>query len=240
MSEEALPQAKMELCSERSTFSEMMFHLREIGRECVIPAIVEEYDRGTHMATVKPIVQYSKDTVSGSVDYDRPTYKNIRVMQMRHGGYMIDWPIKVGDTGILIAVDRSWNKVAEANGNDDESQNKGAGPADDYSLALFENGIFIPDSWVSDKGSDYENDNTLVIRGLKKDCSIDLIIDDPNNTKAYLKKFSVRHDGLYLDDKPFKPEGGMNLISGDYSNVVFTDVTEGDYAGKTKIDIFYK
>jgi len=225
-----------EIATEKGLMATLM-RFEKMKRESCMPAIVTAVN-ADHTVDLYILVRKKIPTVKGPVFQTRKELKNIPWMQMRHGSYAIDWPIKRGDTGWLFAADRANGYTRLENAKENVDENKGPCDLEADGLCEYTYGMFIPDSWFDDDR--YHENKTLTIRGLQKDCSIDLIIDDPDKKKKYLKKFSVRHDGLYLDDKPFEGGGGMNLISGDYSNIVFTPITDGYYAGKTKIDVFYK
>ena len=133
-------------------FYNTLFRLHEVRREGVLPAIVLAYDRGTHMAKVKPLVKFVKETASGDVGFDRPEYEEIPVMQFCHGGFVVDAPIMPGDTGLLVSVDREWRTAREKNSavlkpGDDGKANEGAQIPDSKDLSSFEWGVFIPMNW---------------------------------------------------------------------------------------------
>ena len=148
-----LPQYDRGKCKTELGFIEPLFRLKEVDKQGVIPAIVRSYDRKTGIATVQPIVTYVVDTKEGEKLIPRGTY-DVSVIRFAHGGFVIDAPLFVGDTGWLIAADRNAKDAKEANSKilnadqDDESPyNEGFKRPTDDSLRSFSWGFFIPDTW---------------------------------------------------------------------------------------------
>ena len=161
--EEALPMFNRDEIATEAGFFDVMFRLHDIKRECVMPARVISYDRENHLASVQPLVQKFKETSQGKSFWNRDTYENIPVLFSRHGGFVIDFPIDVGETGYLIATDRP-NTLARLKNSDwDASKNKGPQPPDDESLSSFEHGLFVPCSFQNFPLSD-ENKTNLIIK----------------------------------------------------------------------------
>ena len=113
-----------------------------------IPAIVEDYDPIEHNATILPIVKRIIST-TGKDEYEKRPSVRVPVLQCRHGGFVFDFPVKNGDTGWLISVDRAWSFAKNANKNRNTDLNKGPVPPDSRSLGGFEHGFFLPASWAS-------------------------------------------------------------------------------------------
>lgn len=166
-------------------FFKTLFRLHEMGREGVLPAIVEAYDRKNGMVYVKPLAKHAATDVDNKeVLEDRPTYK-VHAARFMHGGFVIDAPIYKGDTGWIVAGDRNCSgaiaensTVLDAPQSDEDPKNKGAARPSDNSLASFAWGFFIPDSWGDSK---YAESDGLVIAG------------DAG-------KIEIRRNGIYIDD----------------------------------------
>lgn len=152
------------------TFLMRLFRLYDVGRECCIPAVVEKYDRGTHKATVKPLVNRWK-MESGEIEEFERAPVTVGVLQFAHGGFVVDAPVFRGDTGWLFAGDRGASAAMSANSaylykaepEDPEEweNNKGAQSPDNADGAQFVHGFFVPCSWAETGLSDGDG---LVIR----------------------------------------------------------------------------
>lgn len=153
------------------TFFMRLFRLYDVGRECCIPAIVEEYDRGAHTATVRPLVRHWKREGGEIEEFERAPV-TVGVMQFAHGGFVVDAPVFRGDTGWLFAGDRGASAAMSANSTylyapepedaeEMEKKNKGAQSPDNADGARFVHGFFVPCSWAATGLSDGDG---LVIR----------------------------------------------------------------------------
>ena len=138
-------------------FFDMMFHLHDVTIERCIPAIVTKIgigDDGNKDGTVEvlPLAKYMKRTSEGIATFDRNKVE-VPILRSAHGGFVIDYPVFVGDTGYLFSCDRNCKTAIENNSEilsqDDpnEGKNKRAAKPDDYSLFGFANGFFVPCSW---------------------------------------------------------------------------------------------
>lgn len=141
------------------TYLLRLFKLFELKRECCIPAIVEEYDRKTHTATVRPLVNHWKRNADKLEDVGRMPV-TVGVLQFAHGGFIIDAPLFRGDTGWLFAGDRAASEVMVANSSFlyknqredlkwEDEKNKGAASPDNSDGAHFIHGFFVPCSWAA-------------------------------------------------------------------------------------------
>lgn len=165
-------------------FFKTLFRLHEMGREGVLPAIVEAYDRANGIVYVKPLAKHAATDVDNKeVLEDRPTYK-VHAVRFMHGGFVVDAPIYKGDTGWIVAGDRNCKNaitenstVLDAPQSDEDQKNKGAARPSDNSLASFAWGFFILDSWGDSGLSDADG---IVISGKGG-------------------KVQIREDGIYVD-----------------------------------------
>ncbi len=209
------PKAQYDLATigEWVGFFKTIFDLHDRKVQSCLPAIVEEYDRKIHMATVKPLASYVYTDGNEEFDAERPSYK-VRVMQFFHGGFLVDAPVYKNDTGILIAGDRNAKTAIDGNSNAilqdleyGKSENKGPAAADFSTILSFENGFFIPCSFTAFDADDGDN---LVI--MKRDSigrfvtmkvgidgiSIKRSIGDDNSTT---ESYRIDDDGIKFDGK---------------------------------------
>ena len=104
-----------------------------MGMQCVIPAIVQSYDKTTNRAVVKPAIT---GIASQGQKVPKEPYIDIPVLNLSGGGFVISFPIKMGDNGWLIASDRDISIF---------KQNLEESAPNTLRKHKFEDGFFIPD-----------------------------------------------------------------------------------------------
>lgn len=235
----ALPNYDRDEIKDPAAFFRTLFHLRDIKEERAIPAVVTDYDAKTGEVTALPMAKYTFDTRDGEAEADRDQIK-VRALHVCHGGYSISIPILKGDTGWIIAGDRNCKSAIDKNSNivandltDEELKDKTEKP-DDHTLLSFENGFFLPFSWNVEK---LGASDSLIIRNVSKDdkpniedshgvnekypwSMIEIRRDGMVNVYGQGTKFTVRKEGLYVNDEPFKGGGKITLKCEDeYKNI---------------------
>lgn len=129
-----------------------------MGIQCVIPAIVQSYDKTTNRAVVKPAIT---GVASQGQKVPKEPYIDIPVLNLSGGGFVISFPIKQGDTGWLIACDRNISIF---------KQNLEESAPNDYRKHKFEDSFFIPDK-INNTPT---KDSSLIIQNSAGTVSIEL------------------------------------------------------------------
>lgn len=209
-------QYNLDTISEWVGFFKTVFDLHDRKAQSCLPAIVEKYDRKSHTATVKPLTSYVYTDGNEEFTDERPSY-DVRVMQFFHGGFLVDAPLYRNDTGILIAGDRNSKTAIENNKNAilqdleyGKSENKGPCAADFSTILSFENGFFIPCSFVE---FDADDDDNLVV--MKRDptgrfVTMKVGIDgielkrSVGNDDSETESYRIGDDGIRFDGKEYR------------------------------------
>lgn len=179
----SLPQYDLGKVETDAGFFKALFQLHAIQAMNCIPAIVESYDRATHMAEVRPLIKYETRVTDGKLAFDRPLY-TVPVHQICQGGFLIDAPMFAGDTGLLFSIDREWITAKKENSkvvlknrdpkNVSDDDNKGPVVADSEGILSFEYGFFLPCSWAETGLSDGDG---VVVKIPTKDGVVAIKID---------------------------------------------------------------
>lgn len=229
-----------------AAFFEELFRQVDIKRESCIHCIVTAYNKEMNCVSVQPLPKWSRDNGEKMVEISRPIIKDIPILAFSHGGFCVSSPIFVGDTGYLMAADRSCVKIKEENsavlyGDDkDRKFNKGDSPPDDFSLTQYTNGFFIPCSWAKPEVAEDES-GCFVIKGIGKSKGDDkwqrIVLSNEGKIVVETNKRSVSmtEDGIVLDSDGRKISVGKDSIeieSGDRKltigkdGIVFSGETE--------------
>lgn len=196
--EDRLPQFDRAKIKTPIGFFSTLFRLMRISEEFAIPAIVKEYDRNTGIVKVQPLVSNLADDINNQeVEIPRSEYE-VHVVRFAHGGYVVDAPLFVGDTGWLIAGDRNSTSAIKANSTileedqtDKNSPNEGYKKPDDNSLKSFAWGFFIPDTWGI---TDFTDEDGLVVRGQRISVESDHVTVECGENSASISKESINID----------------------------------------------
>ena len=212
--EDRLPQFDRAKIKTPIGFFSTLFRLMRISEEFAIPAIVKEYNRNTGIVKVQPLVSNLADDINNQeVEIPRSEYE-VHVVRFAHGGYVVDAPLFVGDTGWLIAGDRNSTSAIKANSTileedqtDENSPNEGYKKPDDNSLKSFAWGFFIPDTWGI---TDFTEEDGLVVRGQRISVESDHVTVECGENSASISKESIN-----IDTKKCSIE-----IKEDYASVI--------------------
>lgn len=216
--EDRLPQFDRAKIKTPIGFFSTLFRLMRISEEFAIPAIVKKYDRSTGIVKVQPIVSNLADDINNQeIEIPRSEY-DVHVVRFAHGGYVVDAPLFVGDTGWLIAGDRNSTSAIKANStilkedqDDENSPNEGYKKPDDNSLKSFAWGFFIPDTWGI---TDFTEEDGLVVRGQRISVESDHVTIECGDNSASISKESVNIDTKKCSVEV--KEGSASVISGRY------------------------
>lgn len=207
--------------------------------ECCLPAIVEKYDRNSHLALVRPLV----NMVSSKGEQLERDLLNVPVRRIQHGEFLVDFPLYPGETGWVIAADRETENALLSNMEDTTSESTGnSGPQRPatYHIHKYRFGFFIPDRWgeipISGTGDGYDdkavimssNGKTKIILSKNGDMTIDLaggggnrnlVINSNvliNGNAVFVPKegasVSITQDGI-SSEKDVVAGGGISLAS---------------------------
>jgi hypothetical protein len=109
------------------------FRGHELTSDQLLPAMVSSYDRTNNTAIIQPLIQWV-DVNNGL--HTRNLLSNISVLSMGGGGFHINFPLKKGDLGWIVASDRDISLF---------KQSLGITPPNSGRLHTFEDGWFVPD-----------------------------------------------------------------------------------------------
>jgi phage baseplate assembly protein gpV len=104
------------------------------GTDGMLPATVISFDRATNRATVKPVVMMVG--TDGST-LGRAQIASVPVFQIGAGGFMLNFNLKAGDLGWLMANDRDTSLFLQ--GGTEQ-------PPNTLRMKSFEDGVFFPDA----------------------------------------------------------------------------------------------
>lgn len=169
----------------RNVFRKMMMQV-----DGMLPARVVSYDRARNMATVQPLISI---LTSSGASLPRAPLASVPVLALGGGGFVINFPLKAGDTGWIEASDRDislfMQQAAEAQPNSQR-------------LHSFSDGRFIPDVFgkYTVAGDD---DAAMIIQNYAGTVAVSL-----HDDKLRLKAPNIEFDGNVTQT------GGFFVING--------------------------
>ena len=143
----------------------------------MLPAIVEDYDRPTNVARVRPLIQIM--TTEGEL-VSRAPIQSVKVLQIGGGGFLISFPLAAGDLGWIKASDRDLSLFR---------QNFSEAPPNTKRMHSFEDALFIPDV-MKDYSIDGADTDGMVIQ--YKDSSVKIVL---KNNEVVVKAPSISFEG---------------------------------------------
>lgn len=182
------------------------------------PACVYSYDRSTHRATVMPLVKQAFYDEKWFYLRRQPFEVSVRTIQA--GGFSIDFPLFVGDTGWVFSSDRN-TLFLKQNGSltnsvlakdrpiqivEDEYQTQPA----DFQIHSLVNGFFIPDNWGPWEPHRFKDNPKLAV-GEAFYIGASMDTPDPNPIDPY--QDGLRYEGKTTSSLVLVPDGGGHLSS---------------------------
>ena len=159
----------------------MMLRQHSFEMECCTPAAVLSFDRASHIATVLPLCRRRTNTKQSIT----PMPIRVHVWRYACGGVIIDLPVKVGDTGWLIAGDIDSTYAKEKNASFDPSGNEGSQEPQTNDIHRYRFGLFLPDSFCDFEDIEQYGDDPVI--GTYDEDGVITPIDfggDPDPTKC--------------------------------------------------------
>lgn len=123
--------------ADQSTPEGVLNHiLKQFGMQLAVrlPAVVQSYDRTSNLVTVQPSPAL-ETTMGGKVPRAPLT---MTVLSPAGGGFFLNFPLKPGDTGHVVAFDRDISLFR---------QTLAAASANTNRLHAWEDSVFIPDKF---------------------------------------------------------------------------------------------
>ena len=177
-----------------------------------LPATVQSYDRERNVATVRPIVAV---VATSGESVPRAAVASVPVLALGSGEYFINFPLKPGDLGWIIANDRDITLfkqgLAEARPNTLRKHS-------------FEDGLFIPDILRSYTIDAEDLDSNLVVQ--HKDGKVRVAV--------WEKQVKITADQTFLqvmDDGFVKVEAPAGMLF-DTPRIEFTGTFKAGTGGK--------
>lgn len=186
------------------------------------PASVYSYDRSTHRAMVVPLVKQA--CFNGEWVYIRRQVFSVSVRNIQCGGYTVDFPLYVGDTGWVIASDRDTTLIKQ-DGALTTSVLAANRPMkileEDYqqipnqpSLHTLSDGFFIPDNWGTWEAARYKDNPRFAIgNALFLGSSIDTDDDREDEPPRKIYQKGDQYEQKNTASLAINSDGGATLAS---------------------------
>lgn len=130
----------------------------------VLPAIVVSYDRAINRAQVQPTI---KMVNTNGQNISRAQIASVPVYQYGGGGFMLNFPIKTGSTGWILACDNDISQFLQTYSNSAPNT---------YRKNSFSDGVFFPDAMIGYLVASEDSDNA-VLQNLDGTVKISLGLD---------------------------------------------------------------
>ena len=138
--------------------SDYIYNVRKRGFDVCIPAIVKEYNRKENVVTVVPAI----NEWTATDEYIERAEIKVPVFSFSGGGFMINFPLVVGDTGWLLACDRDISlfkqQLTQINPNTARTH-------------CIEDSFFFPDK-VNKFNIDKGDENNFVVQSLTRNLKL--------------------------------------------------------------------
>lgn len=138
--------------------SDYIYNVRKAALEVCIPAIVVEYERDKNIVKVTPAVNEKTSTDK----YIKRAEVKVPVFSFAGGGFMMNFPLKKGDTGWLLSCDRDISlfkqQLTAINPNTERSH-------------CIEDSFFFPDK-VNKFNLDKEDKDNFVLQSLTRNLKL--------------------------------------------------------------------
>ena len=235
MAGEAIDTFDPAISTERIGFFKSLLRIHEVGRECILPCIVRKYDAATGKVSAEPLAKYVVSKIGGDEEISRPVYEDVPVFRICHGGFEVQMPVFVGDTGLLLALDRNCdtsleNNSAKLKGDQAENgENIGPSRPDDNSLASFDHSVFIPFSFSA---PDKNLDGVIRVKSVKNGDTYAEIGENHAEIACGESSVRISEDGVslkYGEDTVTIGKDGLKYV-GKYDDEInaVTDVRLSD------------
>lgn len=119
-----------------------------------LPATIVAYDRDTNLATVQPQIMM---LTTGGEKVRRAGVASVPVLQLGGGGFVLSFPVKPGDPGWIKATDRDISLYLQSANEEIPNTDR---------LHSFQDGWFIPDTFMRGVTIDPEDADRLVLQSL--------------------------------------------------------------------------
>ena len=168
----------------------------------MLPAQVIKYDREANRVQVQLMISI---LTTGGQQIPRPQIASIPVLLIGGGGYMLNFPLKTGDFGWVIANDRDISLFL---------QTYSQGAPNTTRVKNFSDGLFIPDA-MRNFTIDDEDEENAVLQSLDGTIKISL-----SETTITVKAPNIVLDGNVTVTGALNAQGGITSTGGAGPNQV--------------------
>jgi len=165
-----------------------------------LPAVVVSYDRARNRATVRPLIAVL--STLGDVT-QRAQIASVPVLALGGAGFVINFPLKPGDTGWIKANDRDISLYMQSSREAQPNTNR---------IHSFDDGHFIPDVMAKATHA-YEDENKMVIQSYDGATKITMSPDEVQIKSANVKVVAANIEmvGDIEHQGAFNNTGGVTI-----------------------------